>query len=257
MSKFHINPKTGTPGRCTADLGSCPFGGALQHYETEDSARQAFELSMAAKIFGKKQEHSKSTLSAIESQKKIFFSRLDQSLDSPLTAKNKDKLWELTLKAYSKVKAPVSSFVTTKNLIKEINKEFNKNAGSYSTITEEERDGLVSSAFSFVSPQVAQASKTFEDYLADEGWDTRGYINTDPLSFEKTFVKSVKKAGQNISINNLAESFYETIVSDTNWGFDESDDAGESRISIVSAASVAYAEIEKDMRLFEREIRAL
>lgn len=49
MAKFHINPKTGTPGECSAVKGNCPFGGAEVHYETVQDARTAFELSMAGK----------------------------------------------------------------------------------------------------------------------------------------------------------------------------------------------------------------
>lgn len=46
MSRFHINPKTGNPGKCNA-LKSCPFGGDEVHYPTPDNARKAYELSMA------------------------------------------------------------------------------------------------------------------------------------------------------------------------------------------------------------------
>lgn len=43
MAKFHINPKTGEPGKCSADNGNCPFGSADQHYTSIDAARAAFE----------------------------------------------------------------------------------------------------------------------------------------------------------------------------------------------------------------------
>lgn len=42
MTKFHINPKTGNPGACSAKVGKCPFGD-LPHYATENEARRAYE----------------------------------------------------------------------------------------------------------------------------------------------------------------------------------------------------------------------
>lgn len=40
---FHVNPKTGNPGRCSARNGNCPFGNAEEHYATKEQAREAFE----------------------------------------------------------------------------------------------------------------------------------------------------------------------------------------------------------------------
>lgn len=45
--KFHVN-NAGEAGQCRATQGGCPFGGDAQHYDNPDSARKAFELSMAA-----------------------------------------------------------------------------------------------------------------------------------------------------------------------------------------------------------------
>jgi len=42
MGKYHINPKTGNPGKCSATV-NCPFGGESEHYETTTLARKAFE----------------------------------------------------------------------------------------------------------------------------------------------------------------------------------------------------------------------
>lgn len=46
MAKYHINPKTGNPGRCSA-VHQCPFGGESDHYGSESEARQAYEGSMS------------------------------------------------------------------------------------------------------------------------------------------------------------------------------------------------------------------
>lgn len=43
--KFHINPATGEPGKCSAENGGCPFGGEDNHYTSKEAARAAFEKS--------------------------------------------------------------------------------------------------------------------------------------------------------------------------------------------------------------------
>lgn len=50
---FHVNPASGEPGKCSASLKACPFGGASEHYESASAARKAFETSMADKTFAK------------------------------------------------------------------------------------------------------------------------------------------------------------------------------------------------------------
>lgn len=44
--KYHINPETGNPGRCTASAGKCPFLSESLHYETVEAARAGFESAM-------------------------------------------------------------------------------------------------------------------------------------------------------------------------------------------------------------------
>lgn len=44
MAKYHINPETGDPGKCSADEGKCPFGG--EHFPSEAEARKSYETSM-------------------------------------------------------------------------------------------------------------------------------------------------------------------------------------------------------------------
>lgn len=47
MSRFHINPQTGDPGRCSAKK-QCPFGGGdREHYDSKKLARQAYEKHMS------------------------------------------------------------------------------------------------------------------------------------------------------------------------------------------------------------------
>lgn len=50
MGKFHVNPESGNPGECKAEV-QCPFGGDEAHYTSADNARKAFELSMAGETF--------------------------------------------------------------------------------------------------------------------------------------------------------------------------------------------------------------
>lgn len=47
MSKYHINPETGNPGRCTAKKQR-RFGGDAAHYSSEKEARDAFEVTQEA-----------------------------------------------------------------------------------------------------------------------------------------------------------------------------------------------------------------
>ena len=47
MSKYHVNPKTGNPGACNAEI-RCPFGGEEQHYASREEAREAYELQQTA-----------------------------------------------------------------------------------------------------------------------------------------------------------------------------------------------------------------
>lgn len=47
MAKYHIN-RTGDAGLCKATLGNCPFGDAVDHYDTAEEARAAYEASYGA-----------------------------------------------------------------------------------------------------------------------------------------------------------------------------------------------------------------
>ena len=40
--KYHINPKTGNPGKCSAKI-TCPFGNDDVHYNSREEAREAYE----------------------------------------------------------------------------------------------------------------------------------------------------------------------------------------------------------------------
>ena len=48
MAKYHINPKTGNPGRCAATSGNCPFGDDDHHYSSPEDAAQAYERSKSS-----------------------------------------------------------------------------------------------------------------------------------------------------------------------------------------------------------------
>lgn len=48
MARFHINPKTGNPGKCSATK-SCPFGDiSEEHYDSPERARSAYEAKQRA-----------------------------------------------------------------------------------------------------------------------------------------------------------------------------------------------------------------
>lgn len=59
MSKFHVNPETGSVSRCRAVNGGCPFGGESgteNHFESIQEAKSTFENSMKDSIL---KTHSK------------------------------------------------------------------------------------------------------------------------------------------------------------------------------------------------------
>jgi hypothetical protein len=45
MAKFHINPATGDPGECKAEI-KCRFGSPEEHYTSPEAARKAFEQKL-------------------------------------------------------------------------------------------------------------------------------------------------------------------------------------------------------------------
>lgn len=47
--KFHVNPATGNPNKCTATK-SCPFGGDDKHYFSKEAAHAAFEKDQGAQV---------------------------------------------------------------------------------------------------------------------------------------------------------------------------------------------------------------
>lgn len=47
--KFHVNPATGNPNKCTATK-SCPFGGDEKHYFSKEAAHAAFEKDQGAQV---------------------------------------------------------------------------------------------------------------------------------------------------------------------------------------------------------------
>lgn len=46
---YHVNPGSGKPGRCTATVKGCPFGGANEHYDSALEARAAYEQAQSDK----------------------------------------------------------------------------------------------------------------------------------------------------------------------------------------------------------------
>jgi hypothetical protein len=47
--KFHVNPETGNPNKCTAKK-ACPFGGDDKHYFSKEAAHEAFEKEQGQQI---------------------------------------------------------------------------------------------------------------------------------------------------------------------------------------------------------------
>jgi hypothetical protein len=51
MSKYHINPITGQPGKCTASKKPCRFGKADKHFNTRAEAQESYEKSQETQQF--------------------------------------------------------------------------------------------------------------------------------------------------------------------------------------------------------------
>lgn len=49
MPKIHINPETGNPGVCTANI-QCRYGASTEHYSSESEARKAYEEKQSSSI---------------------------------------------------------------------------------------------------------------------------------------------------------------------------------------------------------------
>jgi hypothetical protein len=53
MTRYHINPKSGNPNKCSAKAGNCPFksedGTEASHYDSPEAARTGYERDMESK----------------------------------------------------------------------------------------------------------------------------------------------------------------------------------------------------------------
>lgn len=78
MSVFHVNPKTGRPGRCRASK-ECPFGGVNEHYPTKEAAQEAYESKM--------KDHEVRTYSSVRKRNSIKDTKLSAVMNTELLKK--------------------------------------------------------------------------------------------------------------------------------------------------------------------------
>ena len=102
MAKYHINPNTGMPGRCTAKPGNCPYGGESEHYTTYS---EAFEISQS--LLTDSFELLPKNLNELDRETKL-------ALD------NQEKEQEKMEKEMSKIKSDDSDFYKKRAEIREI-----------------------------------------------------------------------------------------------------------------------------------------
>lgn len=62
--KYHLNPETGTVGRCSAKR-RCRFGDDSNHYPTEQLAREALEEALSAK-YGVANSHTRADFTTVK-----------------------------------------------------------------------------------------------------------------------------------------------------------------------------------------------
>jgi hypothetical protein len=48
MINYHVNSITGNPGKCSATVGTCPYGSSHEHYATKDEAYAAYEANQSS-----------------------------------------------------------------------------------------------------------------------------------------------------------------------------------------------------------------
>lgn len=89
MSRYHINPENGNPGRCKA-LVSCPFGDMeLDHYSSRAEAQKAYEQAMEAAALG--QSHKRDSTLTFPNTYEFPASRIEEAVASIDKANNKAK----------------------------------------------------------------------------------------------------------------------------------------------------------------------
>jgi len=69
MAKFHINPETGNPGKCSAADGNCPYGSNAPHFSSAEDARSAYEAAQGGAFLSTAQ---KITLTKADAKKLTF-----------------------------------------------------------------------------------------------------------------------------------------------------------------------------------------
>ena len=53
VERYHINPATGRPNKCTAAVGNCRYGENASHDSTKEEARKRYEKIMAKELESK------------------------------------------------------------------------------------------------------------------------------------------------------------------------------------------------------------
>lgn len=256
MGKFHINTKSGVPGKCTAKSGNCPFGEYTPHYATRELAQEAFEKTMEYQSFKKVRRYTRPVLTVEESMSRneLFLDSLTPSLGD-LTPEQKTNFLNIVQDAYAKANGEKDSFDTADDLMREINEAEKK---SDSQLPAREYFTIKSRSFGFVSPKINQASGAFESSLAASGWRTQDNQRNDRFAFERAFVRAIKNLEGQYSPEKISKSFVAIIAADDNWNFDESSTSSSFVDRTTrSAAEIAYKEIMKDKPLFEKELRGV
>lgn len=64
MAKYHVNPETGEPGECKAEI-KCRFGSPEEHYTSAEAARKAFEDSQPLFPTQKREESEEEILDRV------------------------------------------------------------------------------------------------------------------------------------------------------------------------------------------------
>lgn len=167
MTKYHINKSTGEAGLCRAKQGKCPFGSTEEHFESERSARDSYELSMNEAMFSNTQKKFKTPI-----PEKFYHVALKSNQDSILATGLQPSVGDRSL-AFGEEEKRVYLFDSLESVDSAL--------GSW--LGEEfAEDELV--LLSISSRDVEEPQPEFDDEEGSFEWTTTKSINSSSISVE-------------------------------------------------------------------------
>jgi len=122
MAKYHVNPATGEPGRCTAENGNCPFSDVSDHFDTAVEARVGYEKEMESRDkYGKLQSLARDLVKTTLALRSELDERKNHSAGDPEWAAIKERVEAAKAKHERVVERTARHGFTPKDLIYGVN----------------------------------------------------------------------------------------------------------------------------------------